>query len=264
LEILRLYAESYCRFSARLGMAGIQLTIRTDAPEFMAGVESELVEHLRQMQPECEQIGLEATADLIGSTLDRWDAYKNRDLLSRHCTEILVCLENELKRRVCFTLPRSAEKLFRNPAHGWEEILEVFPDARGDIEEMNYCLVFDRHAGAVFHVLLAVEYGVIDLGKFIGVSDPKAGWDATCRLLEKTLEAGQSCTPDKLKKHFAFLELVNRDVQSMKLAWRNKVNHAAGKLTVMTSDFQPRVAEKIILACQGFMLLLATEGPRAK
>lgn len=264
LEILRLYAESYCRLTARLGMAGIQLTIHGDGAEFLGEIQSELLKHLGEMQPECEKIGLEATADLIGATLDRWNIYKDRRLLSRHCSDIVVCLESELRRRVCFVLPRSAEKIYKNPTQDWEEILAVFPDARGDIEEMNCCLVFGRHAAAIFHVLLAVEHGIIDLGEFIGVEDPKAGWDATCRLLEKILQAGRSCASEKLKEQFAFLELVNKDMQSMKLAWRNKVNHAAGKLVVMTSDFQPRVAEKIILACQGFMLLLATEGPRAK
>jgi hypothetical protein len=138
----------------------------------------------------------------------------------------------------------------------------VFPEIADDVEEMNRCRAFGRDAASVFHVLLVVEYGLIDLGKFLRVTDPKQGWDATSKTLAKILSDGRKVAPRYVQRHWDFLELVNKDMQSMKLAWRNKVNHAANKLVVITSDFKPQVAEKIITACHGFMLLLATEGPR--
>jgi hypothetical protein len=47
----------------------------------------------------------------------------------------------------------------------------------------------------------------------------------------------------------------------MKLAWRNKVNHATGRPIVM-SEFMPEVAEEIIMASRGFMRRLAEGLPR--
>lgn len=125
-------------------------------------------------------------------------------------------------------------------------------------------MAFNRYPAAVFHVLLAVEHGIVALGKFVGVADPKPGWDATCSAVEKILQAGRKSAPPDILKHFSFLELVNKDMQSMKMAWRNKVSHAANNLVVMTSDFRPEVAEKIITACRGFMLLVAAEGTNKK
>ena len=143
----------------------------------------------------------------------------------------------------------------------WEAILAVFPDTRSDVEEMNRCMAFNRYPAAVFHVLLAVEHGVVSLGTFLGVTDKKPGWDATCSALDRVLAAGRDKAEPHIRAQFPFLELVNKDIQSMKFAWRNKVTHAANHLFVMTSDFKPEVAEKIIMSCQGFMLLMASEGP---
>ena len=96
------------------------------------------------------------------------------------------------------------------------------------------------------------------------VKDKKPGWDDCSKALDRVLSAGRLKATRPVKKYFGFLELVNKDMQSMKVAWRNKVNHAANNLFIMTSDFKPEVADKIISAFQGFMHLLATEGPLKK
>lgn len=223
-----------------------------------------LIPALVEMRAECDSVGLEATRDLVGHAVQTWERSHSKNVLKNQCFAIAQELDRELKRRVCFILPRSSQDTYEHPLNQWERVLDVFHDAREDVEEMNRCLAFGRHAAAVFHVLLAVECGVVELGKFIGVTDRKPGWDATCQKMERVLADGRKNAPRKIKKHFQFLELVNKDMQSMKMAWRNKVNHAAGRLVVMTSDFKPTVAEKIISACHGFMLLMATEGPLAK
>ena len=267
LEILRLYAEKYCRLAAHVEAAGLQATIVENgfASKSLAdGVIATLIALLKEMKVECERIGLEATGDVISNLLAGWENYGDVRLFTQYAPHVILSIENELKRRVCFILPRSSQVLYENPCEKWESILAIFPDARGDIEEMNRCMAFNCYPAAVFHVLLAIEYGIVSLGKFVGVADPKPGWDATCKAVERILDAGRGAATPEILKHFAFLELVNKDMQSMKMAWRNKISHAANHLFVMTSDFKPEVAEKIITACHGFMLLLATEGPRER
>ncbi len=58
-----------------------------------------------------------------------------------------------------------------------------------------------------------------------------------------------------------FLEQVQGTIQALQFAWRNKVSHAHGKLTVMTGDFNPEVAEEILYASRAFMRRLATDAP---
>ena len=107
-----------------------------------------------------------------------------------------------------------------------------------------------------------MEWGVIHLGTFIGVTDPKRGWDATCNETDRLLwTGGHSNAPAAVAPHFGFLEQTNQCVQTMKHAWRNKVNHSDGKLAVLGSDFTPDVTEEIIMAARSFMRRLATEMP---
>jgi hypothetical protein len=105
---------------------------------------------------------------------------------------------------------------------------------------------------------MVVEHGLVALGTKIGVTDPKQGWDATCRKLEEIVKAGHN--QNTTGPPFGFLEQANACIQSMKFAWRNKVNHAAGKLTVMDSKIAPDVAQDIISATHNFMNRLQEGG----
>lgn len=265
LEILRLYADRYCRFVNQLQFfSSTRIAGMDDAKgvalldQLIAGI----LPSLKDLQAECDTVGLEATRDEIDHVLITWERYHDRDVLGKQCSELAPILEREFKRRVCLILSRSSQVLYESPTISWEAIIAAFPDIQDDVEEMNKCKAFGRDAASVFHALLVVEHGLIQLGIAMRVTDPKQGWDATCKVLEKVMKDGRALAPKHIQKHFAFYELVNKDIQSMKMAWRNKVSHAANKLVVITSDFKPQVAEKIITACHGFMLLLATEGPR--
>jgi len=45
----------------------------------------------------------------------------------------------------------------------------------------------------------------------------------------------------------------------MQNAWRHKISHAANRLVLETGEFQPYVAEDILVATRAFMRTLATE-----
>jgi hypothetical protein len=141
--------------------------------------------------------------------------------------------------------------MYENGRKDWEDIAAAFPDAIDDIEEMNKCFALCRYPSAVMHSLLVVEHGRVSLGKSIGATDPKEGWDASCRQLERVIKSGRDANSTGLD--FNQLDQLNTCVQVMKLAWRNKVNHATGKPVVMHGGFAPDVAEEIMQASRGFM-----------
>jgi hypothetical protein len=167
----------------------------------------------------------------------------------------------ELQTKLFFQVASNRKKWFERPTADWEKVIERFPDTVGEIEEMGKCFALSRYGAAVFHSLLVVEVGLIALGKVIGVGDPKTGWDATTRKLSELVQGGHAKYPASLTVDFSICEQINQKVQTMKHAWRNKVNHVAGKLVVMRSDFAPDIAEEIIIATRGFMRTLATEIP---
>ena len=106
-----------------------------------------------------------------------------------------------------------------------------------------------------------VEIGLIELGKLIGVTDPLPGWSATTNRLQNIIKKGHEARTPIERQHFAFLEQMHGTVEGLKNAWRNKVSHAAGKLTLLTVDFSPDVTEEILFATRSFMRRLATDAP---
>jgi hypothetical protein len=47
------------------------------------------------------------------------------------------------------------------------------------------------------------------------------------------MNEGRNKAPRRIRSQFSTLELVSKDIQSMKLAWRNKISHAANHPAVM-------------------------------
>src|SRR5207237_738480 len=124
----------------------------------------------------------------------------------------------------------SRKKAFDNPREKWEQVIDRFPDTVLDVEESAKCFALSRYAAAVFHSIQIVEYGLIELGKFIKVNDPKSGWTAVSNKLDQIIKTEHKNRSDFEKQYFSFLEQMQGTVTSLKNAWRNKISHAQGRL----------------------------------
>ena len=266
LEILRVYADAYAKASYALALINSRIEQMSDFREDAVMV-ARMRGHLSDLLDHCEYV-LPMTAMKIKDVVAILDNLQNTShweqptlIFLTAIAEIQSRLVDELKAGLFFGIPLQKAAFFSQSRDGWEEVIDRFPDSVSEIEEMGKCFALSRYAGAVFHSLLIVECGVLDLGAYIEVTDPKRGWDATCRKLKSLVDGGHSNLPSKFTGQFNFLEQTNQCIQAMKHAWRNKVNHIEGKLVVLGSDFAPDVAEEIMLASRAFMRRLATEMP---
>jgi hypothetical protein len=167
---------------------------------------------------------------------------------------------DETVHRYCLSLSMDEAEIYERWWKGWEKIIERFGGAMRDVEEMNKCFVLCRYTAAIFHALQVAELSAIELGDYIGVTDPKKGWGPTERKLRELVKAGHTALPPALSGKFEFLEQMHREIDSMTLAWRHKVDHAANRLAILpNTDFTPDIAKHIIGAVRIFMLRL-TEG----
>ena len=177
-------------------------------------------------------------------------------------SELQGRLVDEFEGRFFLSLNTDEAEYYLCPFKGWENIIARFPDAQSDIEEMSKCFALSRYAAAVFHSVNVIECGLLDLGKFLIIADPKSGWTAVSNKLDTLVSKTKFPDLDPaFQATFPFLEQVHGTVAALKNAWRNKISHAQGKLTVMTADFRPEVAEEIMKATRAFMRRLATEMP---
>lgn len=255
LELLRFYAENYVRLSKEL--LDLQLALHIDeergtvTEQFKRGIRA----NLELAKVNCERIGLKVSvkhADDLLLALQT-DLITHHDIKAFHET-----IERELSCHFFVGIPERHVDAFCKSLTGWEDIAKAFPLATEDIEEMNKCFALCRYSAAVFHSLLVVEHGLVALGDRIGATDPKEGWDASCKKLAAIVEAGRNTNTTGLS--FNFLEQINTCIQAIKLAWRNKVNHATGKPIVMGGGFAPYVAEDTISATRSFMRRLCEAG----
>jgi hypothetical protein len=179
----------------------------------------------------------------------------------REVDELLVefhsRLEDETKLRYFWALDTDEGEIYADWSKGWEKVIARFPETTRDIEEMNKCFALSRYTAAIFHAMQIAELAAIELGDYIGVVDPKKGWGPTQKKLAELLKQGHSKLPSSLSGKFEFLEQMSREVDSMVLAWRHKVDHAANRLAILpNTDFTPDIAEHIIGSVRIFMLRL--------
>ena len=167
----------------------------------------------------------------------------------------VIVVEDELSLRLYFSLEPEEADNYTKPWDKWEKVVKRFEDTVRDIEEMNKCFALGRYTASMFHALHVAEWGAIELGEYIGVTDPKKGWGPTEKKLRELIKSGHSTLPVQLNGKFEFLEQISREIDSMVLAWRHKVDHAANHLAIVpNTEFTPDIARHIIGAVRIFML----------
>ncbi len=171
----------------------------------------------------------EVTIDKILALYGKTDAtYREQEILAKELQGRIV---DEMLLQSFFALNSSEALRFNYWASGWEDILDRFPEASRDVEEMNKCFALSRYTASMFHALHVAEWGAIHLGDFIGISDPLKGWRPTEKKLKDIVDAGHSKLPPTLT-----------------------VDHAANNLVVVfNAEFTPDIAEHIISAVRIYM-----------
>lgn len=176
-------------------------------------------------------------------------------------TMLRTALHTELDTTLFLHVQSSDARYYREPRHDWDAVIARFGDTVSDVEEANRCLALGRYAAAVFHSTQVIEMGLIELGQFISIPDPKSGFTAVCNELKRILDKKYDALSDFERSNRSFFEQVYATAEALKNAWRNKISHAQGKLHVMTADFSPQVAQEILYASRAFMRRLAEDMP---
>jgi hypothetical protein len=189
-------------------------------------------------------------------------AFTDREL-SAISDDLIQRLVDEIRNRFFLSLTLQETEHFQNPRKDWQSIIERFPAALDDIEEARKCYALSRYAASIFHSVEVVEVGLLELGMFIGVNDPHSGWSAVANELKKIVGKQFADRTDFERLNYQFLEQTQGTVEALKNAWRNKINHAQGRLYLLSKEFTPEIAEEILIATRAFMRRLA-EGLPAK
>jgi len=273
LDILRAYAEAYVKGATALAGLHTQIFYQAQAAGYDVRHDDHLLRrlqlHLSDLLEHCQpHLPMTAAAALkLRAIIDdpdlmyTWQQAQANTVLQFMTLGVIETLENELALNVFFRLTEARRSYFEAPTDGWNEVVARFPNTVSNIEEMNKCFALSRYAAAVYHACQVLELGLIDLGIFLEVEDPKSGFTAVTRELKKLIENGHSNVPQRFRDCFDFLEQMHGITEALKSAWRNKIDHAQKTLVLMAVDFTPDIAEEILFASRSFMRRLATEMP---
>lgn len=213
-------------------------------------------------QGDLEKFRFHVSARSIQNVIDLLKGTQSSTNLHDYCVALRVSLMSELESTMFLHVEQSVARYYREPRRDWQEVIARFPETVSDIEECSKCYALGRYAASVFHSMQVLEHGLVALGKFMKISEPKSGFTAVANALQRIKDAKYQNLNDFEKKHFAFFEQMHGSVHAIKDAWRNKVSHAQGKLILMTADFSPAVAIEIYMATRAFMRRLATDLPK--
>jgi hypothetical protein len=219
---------------------------------------SRACELFAEFQRDCIELGLTlsaATTSKIQKLVAQPECEYAR--ISPLAEELDGRLIDEMHTKLYIALSSEEAEYYVKPRDGWETIIARFPETVTDVEEARKCYALSRYSSAVFHSLQIIEAGLIELGTFLNVNDPKSGWTAVTQALQKVINKKHPDRSDFEKLNFDFLEQVQGTVEALKNAWRNKISHAQGRLLLMTKDFSPEIAEEILFASRAFMRRLA-------
>ena len=222
----------------------------------------QMIRFYRILNDDCKKLGMlasTATVDKILSVLEGQSTWYHN--ASNYSTELRDRLEDEFRQRFFLALNLDGARYYSQPREGWVEVIDRYPGAGTDIEEARKCFALSRYAASVFHSLQVVEVGVIDLGRLLGVKDPHPGWTATTAKLKRIIDTKYQDRTPYQRQHIGFLEQTQALTEVLKTAWRNKISHAHGKLTLLSSEFTPEITEEILFASRSFMRRLAVDAP---
>jgi len=139
--------------------------------------------------------------------------------------QFTTVLHDELASITFLSVTGSHRNYYVSPLEGWEDVVNAFPDTAFEVTESSKCYALNRHTATVFHIMRAVEIGILALLKSIGKTSPSMSWGSYIQMIEvHTKQNPAPVNKDVLVEVVAHL-------RSVKDAWRNGTMHVDKKFT---------------------------------
>jgi hypothetical protein len=229
-------------------------------------MKAKLIGDLELVEKECLKLSLVNSSDAAQEFREQLN-WKNRKWKAGEAQaqfdHISGSIRREMKRTLFMYIPTERAHWYLEPLKDWETVTSRYPGTIHDIEEAGKSFACDRFDATVVHMMLVAEFGAMQLGRLLEINDPKLGWPRVSQELKRITSTPFTKLNAVEQKHFQFLEQISPLMLAMQNAWRHKVSHAESRLVLLKGEFQPYVAEEIILATRAFMRRLATELPKS-
>lgn len=167
--------------------------------------------------------------------------------------DIINRFRDEIEGRSLFIVAEEDKEFFENPVLLFGgEVVTKFPQSIADLEEAGKCLALDRHTASAFHLMRALEVPLQIFAARLLPDDLRPNWDPIIRKIDEELKLPHA--KRSIKGDVEFYSNVSAHLHSVKLAWRNRINH-------LDEPVSPGKARDIFSATKALMVYLAENLP---
>lgn len=236
-----------------------KLPVRENMPIVLDGhIPDRAIDRLKEDCAHLDELGLHASAaslDRLITLLEQPGSQPSAPIL-RECGDLTRRLQDELDRRLYFSVDSDHQRYFTNPEPFGPAVSERFSSAIVDIEESGRCIALNRSTAAVFHLMRVMELGLRVVGA--SLNDPSIDpvrnptWSVMLRRFDSELRKSLPDRSSEWRADEAFFAGVASRLYSVKDAWRNPTMHV--QLT-----YTEEQAMEIYNNVSGFMRHIATK-----
>lgn len=264
-DMLKIKAEAFCRCTYTLGMVKTSISLGgAFVPSFLNEKVSQsgkdhpckvmaisdltvILDDLSSLDARMTRISVERLIDKL-KNFEELD-FKSFEGMIEQCYNRLY---DELSLLHIFGLDAKHSEYFEGVNFG-AEVSDKFPgDLAYEIDEANKCLAFDRSTAAVFHLMRAMEIGLVAVRRCLGIPESQKSadrnWGAIIKLINSEVIQKAFCNKPDDKP---FFQEVHASLDAVKTAWRNPTMHVEKKYTMDE-------AEQIHGAVKGFFQKIAS------
>ncbi len=181
----------------------------------------------RRLRDQLESLNCENTI----KALDRMHDHTEQGMATKEAfarlhylqSDYISRLHDEIASKMLLFLTMKEAGYYEYPLEGWEDVVDAFPSTAFEITEASKCYALNRYDATVFHIMRAVEVGILALLSSINKPMSNGNWGAYIEAIEK--HARTQSPP--VKK--GALEDVAAHLRTVKNAWRNPTMHVENR-----------------------------------
>lgn len=229
LELSRFYAALYCSIARLEGAVEVGLGDASDEAlqKIVDGLCKDVLPGIRS---DCGYAGFGVVVRQIDKVLSKHALGVLPRALMVDIREVSSRIVQSLDSAHFLRLPERQAQYFVEPLHGWDSVIEQFPEATTSIEEASKCLALGRDTACVFHLMGVLQIALNHTAKSLRVKiDVRtATWNRILTDIESAIEAKRSTIKRKSAwkaRHEPFYAEVISDMRAVKNAWRNPTLH---------------------------------------
>lgn len=191
-------------------------------------IKDRIIVAVEAIESECKKFKIEPLDDEVAKFLN---ILKMDNITISYIKEqkLLTNLKNliiyQLQSILFFHIPTHRAEYYNNLSN-WQVVIDRYPNLITNIDESGKCLALGRYTASVYHLALALETGVQELGTICSINSRDQVWGKITKAIQDYVD--NNIINKKLKEHWT---QVLAYLNNVRIAWRNTTMHPKNTYT---------------------------------